>query len=452
MHRRWYLTGIGGTVFLSSFTAGGQTDAPSRVYPPESVTVAPGTTVRFEVTVPDGVEQSTVEWAGTSSEARRIPDYENATGNAAIDVPLDASTDLTATVPDGDGGTETVRWQVTVEQGGPAEPTVETLTTAPDPSETIGADTPVDITAAVADDAAALDRIVWTEGRNETIITLTEVSGSQDTETLSFSTPPPWIASGYPTTATVLTTDGRRSDLAVTEGPAVRQPITVDIVETTAPVVAGEVLDVTIELENSGELMMTGPDTQTIELVVGGETVDSETVSVGWAETETITLGYETVPVDQDVEFPVRAVGADDEDEQRVRVFGTERDALEVTFPSCKRAEVTGRFEDGDTIAANTVFYENGSFADTLGEFTLTVGDDVTAPLTGTIVFQLDDSEYTVTETDDGALVTGFDFGDTGSVITGIASPDQIGPSPDFPHPESDVCLAQIRPGDVDRE
>ncbi len=120
-----------------------------------------------------------------------------------------------------------------------------------------------------------------------------------------------------------------------------------------------------------------------------------------------------------------------------------------VTFLSCRRVAVTGRFEDGDTISANTGFFDDAGFGNTIGEFFVTVGEDVTAPLVGTITFQIDSQEQ-VTETDQGAFATGFDFGDTGSVITGVAGPDAIAPSPDFPNPQAEVCIEAIRPADIE--
>ena len=137
------------------------------------------------------------------------------------------------------------------------------------------------------------------------------------------------------------------------------------------------------------------------------------------------------------------------EQDEQIKDHDPKRDALTVTFRSCRRVELTGRFEDGDTIAANTGFYDEAGFGNTIGEFVLTVGEDVDAPIDGTIVFEIDD-EQAVTETDFGVLVTGFDFGDTGSIITGVAGPDAMAPSPDFPNPQAADCLEAIRPADID--
>ncbi|TYL36084.1 hypothetical protein CV102_24425 [Natronococcus pandeyae] len=95
----------------------------------------------------------------------------------------------------------------------------------------------------------------------------------------------------------------------------------VTIADTNTPVEAGEFLEVTANIENTGDTEAT----QQINLIVGHdpERLDSETVSVNPSETETIILGYETPLVDNDQEFPVRVESEDDADEQTVLVYGT---------------------------------------------------------------------------------------------------------------------------------
>ncbi len=134
---------------------------------------------------------------------------------------------------------------------------------------------------------------------------------------------------------------------------------------------------------------------------------------------------------------------------ESTRAEQKEPDEPTVTFLSCRRVAITGRFEDGDTISVNTGFFDDAGFGNTIGEFFVTVGEDVTAPLVGTITFQID-TQQQITETEQGAFATGFDFGDTGSVITGVAGPDTIAPSPDFPNPQAEDCLEAIRPADIE--
>ncbi len=73
----------------------------------------------------------------------------------------------------------------------------------------------------------------------------------------------------------------------------------------------------------------------------------------------------------------------------------------DVEFVDCQRAEITGTFEDGETVIVATSFYESSGFGNTMGEYAITLGDDVEAPLEGTIVFEIGE-EFDVLETDEG--------------------------------------------------
>ena len=94
----------------------------------------------------------------------------------------------------------------------------------------------------------------------------------------------------------------------------------VAITETNAPVAAGEFLEVTTRVENTGA----EEGTETVRLEAGGEVVDTASVTLSAGETGTVRLGYETYPVRRTVEFPVTVSSPDDVDEQVVTVFGTE--------------------------------------------------------------------------------------------------------------------------------
>ncbi|MFA9427348.1 hypothetical protein [Natronorubrum sp. A-ect3] len=95
----------------------------------------------------------------------------------------------------------------------------------------------------------------------------------------------------------------------------------VNITNTNTPVDAGEFLEVTTELENTGSSEVT----ETVELVVGhdSEVVERETVSAAGGEQMELSLGYETPMVDNDQEFPVHFETENDDDEQIVTVYGT---------------------------------------------------------------------------------------------------------------------------------
>jgi len=96
----------------------------------------------------------------------------------------------------------------------------------------------------------------------------------------------------------------------------------VAIVDTNTPVYAGEFLEVTADLENTG----TTETTAMVEFVVGDdpEIADSEPVSLAADESTTLSLGYETPIVTADQSFPVRVVTDTAEAEQTVTVYGTD--------------------------------------------------------------------------------------------------------------------------------
>ena len=96
--------------------------------------------------------------------------------------------------------------------------------------------------------------------------------------------------------------------------------LTVTGLETNAPVTGGQRLEVTATLSNTGD----GPAGREVELVVGHDptTVDTRQVTVGADESTTISLGYETYPVRNDDEFPVRVRTGDDSASRSVLVRG----------------------------------------------------------------------------------------------------------------------------------
>ncbi len=119
-------------------------------------------------------------------------------------------------------------------------------------------------------------------------------------------------------------------------------------------------------------------------------------------------------------------------------------DEFEAEFPTCFQAEMSGPFEDGDRIIVATTFYESGGIGNTLGEYSVTVGEDVEAPLEGTIVFEVGE-EFAVTETEEGALVE-VPGGDFGATIVGFSSPDAVPGSIDYSNPEAGECVEEVRP------
>ncbi|GEM_PF-1466000 len=105
------------------------------------------------------------------------------------------------------------------------------------------------------------------------------------------------------------------------ETEVINAEYTVEILETNAPVDAGAVLEVTTEIQNVTD----ATDAQEVYLLVGedGEIVARETVELDGGASKTITIGYETADVVQDVTFPVHVETADDADSVDVTVHGT---------------------------------------------------------------------------------------------------------------------------------
>ncbi|MFC7213481.1 lamin tail domain-containing protein [Saliphagus sp. GCM10025334] len=92
--------------------------------------------------------------------------------------------------------------------------------------------------------------------------------------------------------------------------------LTVVIDHTNAPIEGGEHLQVVANVENTE----TADRSDTVELVVGGEVVDSQSVTVAGEATQRIDLGYTTYPVDQDVSFEVTVRTSDDSASRTVDV------------------------------------------------------------------------------------------------------------------------------------
>jgi hypothetical protein len=118
--------------------------------------------------------------------------------------------------------------------------------------------------------------------------------------------------------------------------------------------------------------------------------------------------------------------------------------AFNVAFVDCSRAEVTASLEDGDQVAASTGFSDTGGFGNTIGEDVVTIGDDVEAPFTGTIVFEVGADDEVA---DDEITVGVPEYGLYGTAITGISSTSAIPTaSIDHPNPDAAACLEEVRP------
>lgn len=284
-------------------------------------------------------------------------------------------------------------------RAGVEAPTFEGISKTPEPDETVAVTDPVELSvtarSAPSDPIVA---VVWAEGRNVTIVETDHVESDTVTSTLSFDEVPHWIRYGYPTLVRAVTAEGNATDIRRIEGPTVRQPYEVEIVETTAPVDGGDELAVTARVENTGGIQHAGTGSQEISLVVVNqeEVVDSETIALDWRESTEVSLSYETHSVSSDVEFPIAVESADFADETTVAVTGVDNgtngngengvdadvDVIRATTPD----EAGGRLE-----VAGYVSNEGDSTASI--DVDLVVGDDQDVADSTTVEVAAGDSE-----------------------------------------------------------
>ncbi|ELY57428.1 hypothetical protein [Natronolimnohabitans innermongolicus] len=219
---------------------------------------------------------------------------------------------------------------------------------------------------------------------------------------------------------------------------------------TTSPVDGGDTLEVSATIENVGD--ETG--TTDVVLVVGHEpqTEDSQDLTLEAGESADITLEFRTgEPASGSESFPVTVETGADEASETVTVGaddnGDENGDTEtgVSFDSCSRATVSGPFDDGDVAYASTGFYDSAGYGNTLIEDGVTIGEDVDAPLDGPIVFEIGD-DGGVSESGDEVVVTIPDYGDYGTVITGLTTDedDYVMAGVTHENPHADDCLAEL--------
>ncbi|WP_293032074.1 hypothetical protein [Natronococcus sp.] len=308
-------------------TVVGTDDGESATIRPDAdeITVQPGTSVLFEVAAGRRLEPTDLEWEADDAIAGDLAlagDYTFLTGTGAyLAAPETGGTyGVGVTVPT-ETGSSSHDWTLEVAPDGRGRPTIESFDSDPDPDATVGTDDVVESRLVARDPEGRLDRVVWIEGQNRTVVRVDHLEGERDEATLA-RTGPGWVAAGYPTAARAVCEDGRTSEEAVVDGPEIRPPFAVEILGTNEPLEGGDRLEVEIEVENEGGMMAVGDTTQEIELLVGTdrEQVDSTTVTVPFGTTETVVLGYETYPVATADTFPVRVESPDDAAERTVTV------------------------------------------------------------------------------------------------------------------------------------
>ncbi|MFC6717715.1 hypothetical protein ACFQGT_08750 [Natrialbaceae archaeon GCM10025810] len=156
---------------------------------------------------------------------------------------------------------------------------------------------------------------------------------------------------------------------------------------------------------------------------------------------------------DADGDEPTDDSGGDSADDGEPD--GDGQPSFDVEFVSCDRVEVTGTFSEGDTVAASTGFFTSDdpqSIGNTIIEDAITIGDDVEAPFSGTIVFEVGE-ESGVEGGSDGATVEIENYGATGTVITGISDPEgYVVAQVTHPNPNADACLEALLEDDSNSE
>lgn len=338
------------------------------VSPAEEITVQPGTTVMFEVdSVALGEYGGETSWSLDDEHLGRSfgPWYAAYYATAGADYwhhtfESVGTYEVTAAVAEG----YATNWTVRVSSTGNTAPTVDDARPSPG-TLVLTADETTDLEIAidVADADVGLDRVVWWLGHADVVLDVTDVDGTAATASTTVDS----SCHGCPIVVWVIDEEGAVAAEHLWTIDAVGEPaLTVSILETNAPVAAGEVLEVTAELRNTGDT----DATQDVTLTAGDEQVASESVTVASGETTQFTLGYETYPVQQDVEFPVTVATADAADERVVTVLGAGESALDVAI-----LETNAPVAAGDYLQV-TARLENTGSADTTQNVVLVVGDE----------------------------------------------------------------------------
>ncbi|WP_265108185.1 DUF7282 domain-containing protein [Halosolutus halophilus] len=202
----------------------------------------------------------------------------------------------------------------------------------------------------------------------------------------------------------------------------------------------GDGTNLTVEAANASvEYALTVVDEDGQQIGEAGPFDPDETI-----ESETVDLDP---PLEDDATLEVAVVPAVDPEADPLATETIEYTVAEefaVEYLDCSNAEVTGTFEEGDEIIVTTGFYESGADGNSVGEYAITVGEDVSAPFDGTLTYETGE-EFAVAETEDGATVE-VPSGDFGAAITGFASPDATPDEIDYPNPDAEQCILEVRP------
>lgn len=337
MDRRGYLSGVGagigtavagagiglgvsGTkpVGAESHSAGDR--ALERRSPDETVAVRPGSRVLFE-TEPV-TDPLTVEWTVDEESFGHVEEFfaiVSAYERPAIAprFETEGTVEVRARDLDGDG----VSWTVDVSPDGAGSPSVEELSVDPERDGRAVPDGAITHEAVVRGDGDPVDRVIWFEPGNALVVGESAPDGASEAATFEVTAEEAyWIERGYDTAAYPVSESGVVGRPSSVSGPGVGQPFDVDILETNAPVAAGELLTIEARVTSLGS-MYAGTDSHDVALVVGGDVLDSQPVELAMADSTTVELAFETYPVQIDVDFPVRVETETHADETSVEVF-----------------------------------------------------------------------------------------------------------------------------------
>ena len=215
------------------------------------------------------------------------------------------------------------------------------------------------------------------DGTTEDSTTVELAGGESTTVTLSWDTQP---GDAGEHTATVASDNDTSSTGVLVEQPA---SFDVAITDTNSPVVAGEALDVTATIENTGDRS----DTQSIDLRIGDQPVDDTTVSLDGGETTSVTLSWDTGPGDAG-NYTATVASDDDADAADVRVlqpaeFTVDIEETNAPVVAGEPLDITATIENvGEVSGTETVDLTVGG--QVIDEVTVTLdgGDSETVTLT----------------------------------------------------------------------
>ncbi|SDR40144.1 hypothetical protein [Natronobacterium texcoconense] len=315
---------IEGDVAETMAGVGGAQELPTTRPGPE-LSVQPGTDVIFEAgALEPGESQTTVWWIDGERVSGPVGGPWVSTYYAEFDHHYHWETFeesgthevAVAVIPQDETETYAAHWEVDVSETGLGSPTVDAVSPSQD-TISVGRGETVEFELEADHPGGTLDRVVWWLTQADTIIGVTDLEGETATARLSTDSfchtcrVYPWVICED---GTVASTESAWIIDELQDEPAGR--LELSIRTTNSPVPAGDVLEVIVDLENTG----TEYREDELELYVGHEPelVDTQQVSLDGGESGAATLEFETYPVRHDQEFPVRVVGSDDEVETLV--------------------------------------------------------------------------------------------------------------------------------------